>query len=196
MVSLASLWLPIVLAAVLVFVASSFVHMVFKWHKADYRKLPNEDDVRAVLRKAAAAPGQYTLPHCLGPKEAQAPEMQQKFVEGPVAVVRLLRNGAPAMGPMLGQWFALNLLVCLLTAYVAAHALAPGAAPLQVLRITATTGFLAYAVGGLSEAIWMGKPWAAAAKDLLDALTYGFAGALPFAFLWPGRADALKGLFN
>jgi hypothetical protein len=35
MVSLASLWLPIVLGAVFVFVASSFVHMVFKWHTPD-----------------------------------------------------------------------------------------------------------------------------------------------------------------
>lgn len=188
MVSLLQLWLPIVLGGVLVFFTSSLIHMVFRWHNSDYRKLPEEDEVRAVLRKAAPSPGQYALPHCLGPKEAQAPEMQQKFAEGPVAVLRLLPNGVPAMGPMLGKWFALNLLVCFVTAYVAANTLAPGAAPLQVLRVTATIGFLAYAVGGLSEAIWMGKPWSAAAKDLLDALLYGLAGGAAFAWLWPGPA--------
>ncbi|MGH6962223.1 MAG: hypothetical protein ACREE7_17210, partial [Dongiaceae bacterium] len=87
MVTLTSLWLPIVLGAVFVFVASSLIHMVFRWHNADYRKLPNEDDVRAVIGKGSPAPGQYSLPHCLGPKDAQKPEIQQKFAEGPVALM-------------------------------------------------------------------------------------------------------------
>jgi hypothetical protein len=43
MAMLASLWLPILLAAVGVFVVSSLIHMLFKWHNRDYRKLPNED---------------------------------------------------------------------------------------------------------------------------------------------------------
>lgn len=57
MIPLASLWLPIIVAAVLVFVASSLVHMVFKWHNADYLKLANEDEVRDALRESAPAPG-------------------------------------------------------------------------------------------------------------------------------------------
>ena len=36
MVSIASLWLPIVLAAVIVFIASSVIHMLPLWHKSDY----------------------------------------------------------------------------------------------------------------------------------------------------------------
>ena len=186
MISLTQLWLPILLGAVFVFVASSLVHMVFRWHTSDYSKLANEDAVRAALGKAA--PAQYTVPHCLGPKEAQAPEMQRKFIEGPVALLRVLPSGAPTMGPMLGKWFALNLLVCFLTGYIAAHTLAAGTAPMQVLRVTASIGFLAYATGSISEGIWMGKPWAAVAKDLLDALIYGFAGGAAFAFLWPAAA--------
>ncbi len=190
MVNLAQLWLPIVLGAVFVFVASSLIHMVFKWHHADYRKLPNEEDVRAVLRKASPTPGQYSVPHCLGPKDAQKPEIQQRFVEGPVAMLWILPNGMPSMGKMLGQWFALNLLVCFMTGYIAAHTLAAGAAPLQVLRVTASIGFLAYAIGSISDGIWFGKPWAAVAKDLLDALIYGFAGGAAFAWLWPAMAAA------
>ena len=50
MVSLGSLWLPIVLSAVLVFITSSIIHMVLKYHNRDYRKLPNEDAVRAAIR--------------------------------------------------------------------------------------------------------------------------------------------------
>ncbi|MGH8222067.1 MAG: hypothetical protein ACREQZ_03750 [Woeseiaceae bacterium] len=188
MVTLTQLWLPIVLGAVAVFVASSLVHMVFKWHNADYRKLPNEDEVRAAIRKGAATPGQYSMPHCLGPKDAQKPEIQQRFVEGPVAMMWVLPDGMPNMGKLLGLWFALNLLVSFLVAYIAANTLTAGAAPLHVLRVTASIGFLAYAIGSISDGIWFGKPWAAVAKDLLDALIYGFAGGAAFAWLWPAAA--------
>lgn len=188
MVTLTSLWLPILLGAVAVFIASSLIHMLFRWHNADYRKLPNEDDVRAVIRKGAPAPGQYVVPHCLDMKELQSPEMQQKFVDGPNALLWIRANGKQAMGPMLGQWFALNLLVAFLIAYIAAHTLAAGAAPMQVLRVTAAIGFLAYAVGSISDGVWFYKPWSAVGKDLLDALIYGFAGGAAFAFLWPAAA--------
>lgn len=186
MVSLASLWLPILLGAVFVFVASALVHMVFKWHNADYRKHPNEEALRGALGKTD--PGQYTVPHCLGPKEMQNPEIQKKFGDGPVAMMWVLPNGVPSMGRMLGQWFALNLLVAFLIAYVAAHTLPAGAAPMHVLRVTASIGFLAYAAGSISDGIWFGKPWGAVAKDLLDALIYGFAGGAAFAWLWPAAA--------
>jgi hypothetical protein len=186
MVSLMSLWLPIVLGAVAVFFASSLIHMVFKWHNADYRKHPNEEGLRGTL--ANTAPGQYSVPHCLGPKDMQDAAIQKKFTDGPVAMMWVLPNGMPNMGKMLGQWFALNLLVCLLTGYIAAHTLAAGTAPMQVLRVTASIGFLAYAVGGVSDGIWFGKPWAAVAKDLADALIYGFAAGAVFAAMWPQGA--------
>lgn len=188
MVSLVQLWLPILLGAVFVFVASSFVHLVFKWHQRDYWKLSNEDEVRATVRQGAAVPGQYSVPHCFGPSDAQKPEIQQKFAEGPVMVMWVLASGMPAMGKMLGQWFALSLAVAFLTAYIAAHSLAPGAAPGLVLRVTASIAFLAYATGSVSDGIWMGKPWAAVGKDLLDALIYGFASGAAFAWLWPAAA--------
>jgi hypothetical protein len=66
-----------------------------------------------------------------------------------------------------------------------AHTLAAGTAPMQVLRVTASIGFLAYAAGSISDGIWFGKPWVAVGKDLLDALIYGFAGGAAFAWLWP-----------
>jgi hypothetical protein len=185
MITLAQLWLPIVLGAVFVFVASSLIHMAFKWHNADYRKLPNEDEARAAVRKGSPAPGQYVVPHCLDMKQMQTPEMQQKFAEGPVALMWIRPNGPGSMGRMLGQWFALCLVVSFMTAYIAAHTLAPGAAPMNVLRVTANIGFLAYATGSAMDGVWMGKPWASVAKYLLDALIYGFAAGAAFAWLWP-----------
>jgi len=40
MVPLAALWLPILLSAIIVFVASSVMHMLLPYHRSDYRQLP------------------------------------------------------------------------------------------------------------------------------------------------------------
>ena len=62
MVPISSLWMPIVLSAVGVFVVSSISHMVLKLHKNDYAKLPDEDAVRAAMRSAGVRPGNYRFP--------------------------------------------------------------------------------------------------------------------------------------
>ena len=50
MVPWMSLWLPILLSAVAVFLLSSVVHMVLPYHRSDYKKVPSED---AVMEKVA-----------------------------------------------------------------------------------------------------------------------------------------------
>lgn len=185
MVSLGALWLPILLSAVLVFIASSVIHMVLKYHQRDYTRLPNEDAVRAAIRGGNPAPAQYIIPYCPGPKEMHTPEMQQKWAEGPVAVLNLLRPGAPAMGKNLGQWFVFLLIVSLFIAYVAAHCLPPGSPYLRVFRIVGAVGFLAYGAGQVPAAIWMGKPWPVAWKEVFDGLVYGLVSAGTFGWLWP-----------
>src|SRR6267143_1699850 len=57
MTPLVSLWLPILLSAVGVFLASSVLHMFTGWHKSDYLKVPNEDRVMDTLRPLAMPPG-------------------------------------------------------------------------------------------------------------------------------------------
>jgi len=180
------LWLPIVVAAVGVFVASSLIHMVFKWHNSDYRGFPNEDEVRAAMRAGSPAPGQYVLPYCADMKQMASPEMQRKYTEGPIAMVALKAPGPPNMGPMLGQWFLMNLVVAALVGYVASKTLLP--TPITFLGICRDVGimtFLAYAGGSVSHGIWMGKPWGSVAKESLDAFIYGTVSALAFAWLWP-----------
>ena len=52
MVGILELWLPILLSAVIVFVVSSIIHMASPWHKNDYPRMPNEDQVRNALPQA------------------------------------------------------------------------------------------------------------------------------------------------
>ena len=185
MVSLGSLWLPIVLSAVLVFITSSLIHMVLKYHASDYQQLPNEDAVRAAIRAGNPKPAQYILPYCPGMKEMNSPEMQKKFVEGPIAVMNLRRPGPPGMGPSLGQWFVFSLIVSFFIAYIAAHTIPPGTLYLGVFRVVGAIGFLAYAAGQVPAAIWMGKPWSIASKEVMDGLLYGLVTAGTFGWLWP-----------
>ena len=62
MVSVASLWLPIVLAAVFVFIASSVIHMAPLWHRNDFQPVAHEAEVLGALRPFTPTAGEYSLP--------------------------------------------------------------------------------------------------------------------------------------
>ena len=185
MSNLGALWLPVVLSAVLVFVVSSIIHMVLRYHNSDYTRLPNEDAVRAALRAGNPAPRQYVVPYCAEMKEMESPEMRQKYTEGPVGVLYLRRAGMPTMGPLLLQWFLFALVVSFFVGYLASRTVPAGADYLDVFRVVGVAGFLAYGAGQVPAAIWMGKPWSVTWKDVLDGLIYGLVTAGVFGWLWP-----------
>ena len=188
MVPLAQLWLPIVASAIGVFVASSLVHMLLKWHNSDYRKLPNEDEVRSALKSSANAPGMYFVPHVMDHKEVARPENTQKFVEGPIALVTIRSPGPPKMGPYLGKWFLLCLLVSVVAGYLASRTVPAGASFLAVCRPTSIVAFMAYGIGSITDGIWWSRPWGTVVKDLADAVIYAVVTACIFAALWPASA--------
>lgn len=181
-----SLWLPVVLSAVAVWFVSAILHMVLKYHRADYKQLAGEDSMAPALRKAAAAPGVYTIPYCVDPAQMKDPAFQKRYTEGPVALITVMRNGPPNLGRHLVQWFLLCLLVSFVTAYVARHTLAPGTDGLEILRLTGTIAFIAYGFGYLQDSIWHGMPWSNSLRGLIDAAVYAVVTGLVFRFLWPG----------
>src|ERR1051326_8250220 len=134
-VDLAALWLPILLSAVIVFVASSIMHMVLPYHRSDYVRLPDEDKVRTALRGLDR--GRYIFPHCTH-DNMKSPEVAAKYKEGPVGMVTIFPSGPPNMGKFLGQWFAFLLVVSFFVAYLASRTLAPGTHYLQVFRVVGT----------------------------------------------------------
>jgi hypothetical protein len=186
MVPLLSLWLPIVVAAVLVFLASSIVHMALTYHRSDYRQVPNEDDVRAALRQAGVAPGSYNFPWCKDMKELGSPEMRARFDEGPVGILHVMPSGPPRMGKHLGWWFVYLLLVSFFTAYVTGRTLVAGTDYLEVFRVAGTVSFMAYGLAQLADPIWKGGRWSVAAKNAVDGLLYALVTAGAFGWLWPG----------
>jgi hypothetical protein len=184
MVSLSALWLPILLAAVIVFIASSIIHMVLPYHRSNYRKLPEEDKIRAALRALNLTPGLYHMPFCTH-KEMNTPEAKAKFAEGPVALITVFPSGPVNMGKFLGQWFVYCALVGFFTAYLAAHTVAPGAPYRHVFRVVGTVAFMAYGVGTLANGIWKGQPWGVVFKEVFDGLIYSLLTAGTIGWLWP-----------
>lgn len=185
MTPLASLWLPILVAAVAVFVMSSLVHMLLKYHAADYRRLPNEEEVRTALRAGNVTPGQYVLPHCADHREMGSDEMTRKYTEGPVGLLWLQAPKVPRMGASLGGWFLYLLVVSLFVGYAVSITVAPGFPALLVFRVAGTVAFLAYAGAAASGSIWMGKPWRVTLLEGVDGLLYAVVTGGVFGWLWP-----------
>ena len=185
MVPVTALWLPILLSAVIVFVASSIIHMVLPFHKSDYRKLPEEDRVLDTLRAAGVTPGRtYHFPYCTH-KEMKSPEVVERFKRGPVGLLTVIPSGPPAMGKYLGQWFLYCVLIGVFVAYLTGRTLSPSTQYLEVFRVAGTTAFLGYAVAQIQDSIWKGESWSVTLKHVFDGLIYGLLTAGAFGSLWP-----------
>ena len=184
MVSLFALWLPILLSAVIVFVASSIIHMVLPYHRSDYKQLPDEDKLRAALRSAGLQPGLYHFPFCTH-KEMNTPAAQEKFKEGPVGFVTIFPSGPPNMPKFLGLWFVYCLILGVFTAYLTGRTVAFGAHYRVVFRVVGTAAFMAYGLGPMVNGIWKGQPWSVVFKEAFDGLVYALLTAGTFGWLWP-----------
>lgn len=182
-VALSSLWLPILLSAIAVFIASALIWTVVQWHNGDWRKLPDEESARRALR--GVPPGEYTIPHAADGKARQSPEWQEKYKEGPAVMMSVLPHGSMAMGKQFSQWILYCMVISLMVGYVAATTLPAGTEYLKVFQVTGTTGWLAYAGAAVAGSIWFGHGWGRTVKDLLDGLVYGLLTAGIFGWLWP-----------
>src|ERR1700684_904003 len=133
MTPLSALWLPIVLSAVIVFVASSIMHMVLPYHRSDYEKLPDEDRVLAALRAAGLKRGLYIFPFTAH-KDMKSPAVIEKYNQGPVGMMTIAPNGPPVMPKFLGLWFAYCLIIGFFVACLMAHTVMQGAHYRHVFR--------------------------------------------------------------
>ncbi|MGH2361181.1 MAG: hypothetical protein ACRDGM_11665 [bacterium] len=185
MVPLSSLWIPIVLGAVLVFVVSSIIHMVLPYHRSDYGKVPTEDDVMEALRRFKIPPGDYMVPRPGAAATMRSPEFQERMKKGPVLMMTVMESGMAGMGKQLAMWFAYSILVGVFAAYIAGRALAPGAAYLDVFRFAGTTAFAAYSLGLWQNSIWYKRSWSTTLKSTFDGLVYGMLTAGALGWLWP-----------
>jgi hypothetical protein len=185
MVSIPALWLPILVATVLVFVASNLVWTVLPHHKSDTRRLPDEAAAVDVLGKQGLKPGLYRFPWASGMAETKDPAFVEKLNKGPVGTLTVIPSGPFNMARSLGLWTVYLVVVGIFVAYVTGRHLAPGVHYLAVFRLAGTAAFLAYSGAQLPATIWWGKPLSVALKETLDGLVYALLTAGAFGWLWP-----------
>jgi hypothetical protein len=180
-----SLWLPILLSAVLVFLASFVLHMALPWHRSDYGTIPQEKRLMDSLRPLGIPPGDYMVPRPADMKDMRTPEFAEKMNAGPVLVVTVLPNGPFAMGRNLAQWFVYLLVVGYFAAYIGTAALPAGTSYLRVFQIVGATAFIGYALALWQMSIWYRRSWGTTIKSSIDGLIYALLTAGVFGWLWP-----------
>jgi len=185
-VSLASLWLPIVVAAVGVFVASSLVWMVLPYHRTDWKRIGNEESFLDAVRSQNLAAGMYMYPGCT-PADWKTPEGKARFEKGPWGTITVL-HGKPNMGRSLPRWFAFVLVISLGVAYVVGHFVAAGGEAKTIFRFAAAMAWIVYGGSAVPGSIWEGKPGSFALKGIFDGLIYALVTGAVFAWLWPAAA--------
>jgi hypothetical protein len=185
MALLVSLWLPILLSAVFVFIASSIIHVALPIHKGDFKKLPGEEKVLEAMRTAGVQPGAYGFPFLESMKDMGSPEMTEKYKKGPVGFMTVIPSGTPGMGKNLVMWFLYTILIGIFVGYVACLALGRGADYRAVFRVTGTVAILAYAIPYIADSIWKSQSWSTTFRFMFGGVVYGLATAGTFGWLWP-----------
>lgn len=184
MVAISELWLPILLAAVVVFIVSSVIHMFLGYHKHDMGAVSNEDAAMDALRALNIPPGQYMVPKAWSMEQMKSAEFKAKFERGPVVLLNVT-NARLAMGKNLAQWFVYLLVVGFCCAYIAGRELAHGAQYLSVFRLVGFAAFMAYALALPQASIWYHHSWRATLITMFDGLVFAALTGGVFGWLWP-----------
>ncbi len=183
MVSLAALWFPILLSAVLVFVVSSIIHMATRWHANDFTKLAAEDAVMDALRPFDLPPGDYAAPLLQSMAHMSSPEYKAKVARGPSFLLTVVGNSSIPRN--LARWFVYSIVVATLAAYVASIALPPGAEYLTVFRLTSTVALAGYVLALWQGWIWYSRSLGYMVRTSIDGLVYALLTGGVFGGLWP-----------
>lgn len=180
------LWMPIVLSAVGVWIASAVGWMFLGHHKKDWIGLPNEDGFVAAVRDLSLQPGNYAFPHSEDCHKAMKdPEFQNKWKTGPVGLVQIWKPDN-SMGKCMALTFIVYIIVNVFIGYLGWNALPhQGASFAQAFQITGTAGVLAYCFSFIPSHIWFQAYPRATMMCLIDGVVYGLLTGAIFAALWP-----------
>lgn len=185
MVSAFSLWLPILLSAVFVFIASSIIHMALGYHAGDLQSVPDEEAARAAIGPLKLPPGDYGIPRPGSMKDLGSAAFKAKQAQGPVLFFTVRPNGDQGMGGPLAIWFVYSVVVAFVAAYVTGIAYGPGTAYPQIFRVAGTVGFAGFALGLPQHSIWYGRRWRTTLISMFDGLVYGGLIGGTLGWLWP-----------
>jgi hypothetical protein len=187
---LLSLWLPILLSAAAVWIASMIVGMALPHHKQDWIGLPDppgEDGFMDYLRKSGLKPGNYLFPDFRGREALKSEKVEKALKEGPVGHLSVWQTPLTMGGKMVGT-FIVYLVVSALIAYLTRVALPPipGPTPFaKVFQFATTAGVLAYCFSFIPNALWWGSYKRTIVANVIDGILYAAITGAIVAWRWP-----------
>jgi hypothetical protein len=176
-----SLWLPILVSGIALFIASCLAWMVLPHHKKEWVRLPNEESIMKQIKGDALPPGQYCFPFAASAEDTKSEAYKAKMKAGPHGTLTLWRD-APNMAVNIACTLAFFLVTNFVIAYLAGIALDPGEEAMKVFRFVGTAGILTYGTANILNGIWFGRKMVA---DIVDGIAYGLITGAIFAALWP-----------
>ncbi len=184
MAGLLSLWLPILLATVIVYIAAFIMNMVLPFHKGDFLEIADEDGFMEAMRSRGLKRGQYFFPFANSAEVTRSPEWKERINRGPVGFLFIVPKGT-TMKPQLIAQFIFMLIVTIIAGYVGMASLGPGVEYLKVFQITGTAAFLGHSGSHFTNSIWYGASWRVSWLRAAEGLVYGLLTAGVFGWLWP-----------
>tara|TARA_R110002096_G_scaffold344921_2_gene537795 strand:+ start:28332 stop:28916 length:585 start_codon:yes stop_codon:yes gene_type:complete len=193
MVGLAELWMPVLISAVAVFVASSVIWMALPIHKADIKFIPNEDEFTSAIKPLNLKPGLYMYPNCANSKDYKSEAFMDKWKAGPWGMITVM--GAPPNFMMnLVKCFLSYLAITAMAGYLAGIGLGPGAEYMDVFRVVGTAAILGFCMGSFAGDFFLGKPTRFIITSFIDGVIFALITAGIFAAMWPDLATAIPAI--
>lgn len=190
---LSHLWLPILVSAAAVWIASSLAWMVIGHHKHTWKEIPNEDEFIATIKRFRIAPGSCGFPEfrkCEGLSKEEKLAKWEEMQKHPIGVLRVW--GPLSMGRNWVLSLVVNLVASTLIGYHGWSALrhggsdgAPTASFAKVMQVLGTVGILAYCFASLQNDIWFQRSRREVVTGLIDGVVLGLITGAVFRLLWP-----------
>lgn len=180
---LIGLWMPILLSAIVVFIASALAWTVLPHHRADFKAVPDQKKFDDAIASLDIKPGLYMFPYSADPKAMKEAAFLERWKSGPTGTFNLWAN-CPSMPRNMALSFAFYLVTSIFVAYVCTLGLNPGDSYLRVFQIAGVTAIMAYAFGAIPKDIWFNTPCRAVITCLIDGIIFGLLTAGVFGWLW------------
>ncbi len=188
---LTELWLPIVVSAAIVWIASAINWTAMPHRKAEWSDLPDEEAFLSLLKQGGFKPSNYMFPCCKNQHEKGSDT--KKPADGPMGFLSIWPQRRSMGACMIGS-FVLDVVIGVFVAYIAWLALQPGAEYMKVFQVVGALAFMAHTFATLGGGIWFGMSLKSMAYTVIEGLVYALLTAGAFAWLWPNIANAADAL--
>lgn len=176
---LITLWKPILVSTVVLFMLSFLVWALLPFHKKDHKRLENQAELQQAIRDLAIKPGVYFFP---SPKPGEKMD-KEAWMRGPSGLLTIMKP--PSMAGNMLATAGVLLCVAIGAAYIGYFALGRNADFWRVFQIMTSVGIVAFCFSPLPNMIWFQSRHWAKLMVVVDGVLYGVALGFVFAWMWP-----------